>query len=263
MTLTDPAVTDPNCDAAPALATPSGDDGDGDFEVGETWTYECSYLIDQADIDAGEVDNTADADASYTDTAGNTAGASSEDTETVLIPQVVTLTIDKEGELDTAVTGGATVANPGDRIDYTFDVTNTGNVTLTDPAVTDPNCDAAPALATPSGDDGDGDFEVGETWTYECSYLIDQADIDAGQVDNTGTARAFGPLDDDTTDTDDAFDTDDETVLIPQVVTLTIDKEGELDTAVTGGATVANPGDRIDYTFDVTNTGNVPSPTRP
>ena len=73
---------------------------------------------------------------------------------------------------------------------------------------------------TGTGLRGRGDLDL------QCSYLIDQADIDAGQVDNTGTARAFGPLDDDTTDTDDAFDTDDETVLIPQVVTLTIDKEG-------------------------------------
>ena len=64
-------------------------------------------------------------------------------------------------------------AIPDDVIGYTISVTNTGNVTLSDLA--DDTCDAAPAYA--SGDDGDV-LDVGEAWTFTCSYAIDQVDID-------------------------------------------------------------------------------------
>ena len=138
-------------------------------------------------------------------------------------------------------------ADPGDAIDYTFVVTNTGNVTLTDVTVTDPSrstvsCPADPATLDP-----------GETETCTATYTITQADIDAGEVDNTAAVDATGaprPARRPTTTT--------ATVTIPQVVTIT-HRQGRHprhrpSAAPTGRA---DAGDAITYTFDVTNTGNV------
>lgn len=67
-------------------------------------------------------------------------------------------------------------------------------MTLDTVTVSDPGCDAPPAYA--SGDlNSDGELDVNETWTYTCSYAIDQADIDAGTVSNTASGRALGPND--------------------------------------------------------------------
>ena len=43
----------------------------------------------------------------------------------------------------------------------------------------DTHCDATPVRGDDaSGDDDDGLFDVGEAWTFTCSYAIDQVDID-------------------------------------------------------------------------------------
>ncbi|NKI33582.1 DUF11 domain-containing protein, partial [Wenzhouxiangella sp. XN79A] len=79
-------------------------------------------------------------------------------------------------------TGGPSpVTAAGQTIDYTIEVTNTGNVTQTGVSTTD---------VLPDGTNGtlsgpvesittDGQLEVGETWTYTISYTVTQADIDA------------------------------------------------------------------------------------
>jgi LPXTG-motif cell wall-anchored protein len=55
--------------------------------------------------------------------------------------------------------------------------------------VTDPLCD----LTFQSGDDGNGDVDVGETWVYRCTYSITEADVRAGTVTNTVSVAVTGP----------------------------------------------------------------------
>src|SRR5206468_5403033 len=82
------------------------------------------------------------------------------------------------------------VAAAGDAITYTITVVNDGDVTLSSVAVADPLC--APVLT--SGDtDGDGSLDVGETWTYSCTYAVTQLDINAGSIANTATVDAADP----------------------------------------------------------------------
>ena len=75
----------------------------------------------------------------------------------------------------------------GQTVTWTADVTSTGNVPLSSVQVADPQC-AGGAMGYRSGDDGDAVLEDGETWRYDCTTTVTQADVDAGGRDNTATA---------------------------------------------------------------------------
>ena len=74
----------------------------------------------------------------------------------------------------------------GDRITWSFLVTNTGTTTLTTVGVDDPTAGAVtcPATTLARG--------ASETCT-SATYAITQADVDAGVVSNTATATASDP----------------------------------------------------------------------
>ncbi|WP_158531189.1 DUF7507 domain-containing protein, partial [Algoriphagus chordae] len=82
-------------------------------------------------------------------------------------------------------------------LNYTINVTNEGNVSLTGVVVTDPFTDGVTPLALTGGDtDNDGELDLTEIWTYETSYAADQAAVDAGAdivntafVDSNETAQ--------------------------------------------------------------------------
>ena len=82
--------------------------------------------------------------------------------------------------------GGDGVANPGDLISYSFVVTNTGNVPLTNVSVSDP-LSGLSAISCPSGNPIPS-LGVGGSETCTATYAITQADINAGSVLNTATA---------------------------------------------------------------------------
>jgi len=220
VTLNNVTVTDPKVTVVGGPTT---------LDVGETdtTTFTASYVITQADVNAGSVYNTATADSNESDSA--------DDKEEVTLPQSPALTIDKEGTFDD---GEDNVTNPGDFISYTFVVKNTGNVTLTGITVTD-LLPGLSAISCPANT-----LAVGADMTCTAKYAVTQTDIDAGKVDNTATA--------DSKESGSAEDK--EEVTLPQSPALTIDKEGTFDD---GEDNVTNPGDFISYTFVVKNTGNV------
>ncbi len=158
-------------------------------------------------------------------------------------------------------TNGDGVIGAGDTITYVFTVTNNGNVAITNITITDP-------LLVVNG--GPIDLAVGATdsTTFSGVYSITQEDVDAGGVVNIATATGQDPSGNDVidvsddpndptnTDTDGDGDFEDPTVtIITQVERLDLIKIGEyVDFNVNG---VTDAGDRIRYTFTVTNTGNV------
>ena len=79
------------------------------------------------------------------------------------------------------------------------------------------------------------------------SYALTQADIDAGLKVNNAEACGTAP------DTTEVCDPGDHTEPIPQTPVIDLVKDGTLDLGADG---IANPGDLINYTFTVTNTGN-------
>src|SRR5207247_347132 len=83
---------------------------------------------------------------------------------------------------------------------YTLVVENTGNVTITDPVVTDigetGTILSAPTETGGTGTNGDGVLDPGETWTYTYSHTVTQAEIDSQggdgdfTLDNTAEVKS-------------------------------------------------------------------------
>ena len=124
--------------------------------------------------------------------------------------------------------------SPGETISYSFQVSNTGNVTLTNVSVTDP---LVTPITCPSGNPIPS-LASGDSETCTGSYVITQTDVDNGSRDNTGTA--------DSDQTEPV--TDPETVILPQGVSMTVVKSSQT-TSINAPMTVS-------YSYLVTNTGD-------
>ena len=195
-----------------------------------TGTVTCtgSYTVTQADIDAGSVTNIAEATATP---AGGTLAAAG-DTETVNGTQSPELEIAK-----TALTTDFTMV--GDRLDYEYVVTNTGNTTITDPITVDDDKIAPPIMvscpALPAGG-----LAPTDSLTCTASYMVTQADLDAGSVTNIASAS----------DGNVSSPTDEATVSGTQAPAMTLVKT-PVETSFNA------VGDILTYDYTVTNTGNV------
>ena len=126
----------------------------------------------------------------------------------------------------------------GDVLSYRYEVTNTGNVTISAISVSDDNVDAAPVCDVTT-------LAPGEFATCTASHTVTQADLDAGTVTNNASATGTpsgGTLVD---------PTDTATATADQNPALTLDK------TITAGDPYSTVGATIDYQYIVTNTGNV------
>ncbi|WP_102944949.1 OmpA family protein [Stenotrophomonas sp. VV52] len=143
------------------------------------------------------------------------------------------------------------VSGPGQAISYTFSITNTGNVTLTDLAITDP---LLPALACPPIPS----LAPGATIVVQgcpgISYVVTQADIDSGsndaspgngQINNVAVVTANTPVQNQVV----RDDGEQEVNLPVRGPQMTIVKSADV-------TSVSAPG-TINYRFTVANTGNV------
>ncbi|WP_286957822.1 DUF7507 domain-containing protein [Brevibacterium sp. UBA7493] len=206
-----------------------------------------SLTITQEDIDSGSVDNTA------TVTGNPINGAdevSAEDSFTLPVSGQPSFTLEKTAA-DGEDRDGSGTASAGDTIDYSFTVTNTGTVTISDLTIDDPLLDEVtcdPSAVAP-----------GESVTCTAApYVLTQADVDAGEVTNTATLTGSGPQDSDPEPV-----TDSVTVPLLGAPDISLVKSGGRPIDENGnevGQDSSNPaqeGDRIPYTFEVTNTGNV------
>ena len=125
MTLTNVDLTDPGLDSISAL-TDVALNGVTTLAVGDVETATGTYAISQADIDAGIFNNTATTTGDCPD--GSVDCATDTDPHSEPIPDSPVIDLVKTGILDL---GGDGIATPGDIINYTFTIANTGNVTLT------------------------------------------------------------------------------------------------------------------------------------
>jgi hypothetical protein len=91
---------------------------------------------------------------------------------------------------------GPSVAEAGDTLNYTFYVTNPGDVAL--PAssveVTDDKCDDPPNLSSKNGDTTPQTLDPGDTWTYKCSHKTAEPADDCVATAITNKATASGSV---------------------------------------------------------------------
>ena len=99
----------------------------GTLDPGDTTTCTATYTLDQDDVDNGELINVADADADDPD--GN--NVNDDDGETVNLPQDPKIQILKSGVFNDE--NNDTFGQPLETVTYTYEVENTGNVTLDNP----------------------------------------------------------------------------------------------------------------------------------
>ncbi len=216
-TVTDDMVTDETCPVTPSLVP------------GSFITCTASYSISQDDLDLGSVTNIASAHASF----GGDFVDSATDRVTIVAIQSRLLTV-KESSVTTSV------STPG-TVDYSYLVTNAGNVTLTGIRLSDDNDNND--MSCPSED-----LLPGAVMTCSATHTVTQSEIDAGgNLSNTVTASS--------NEAEDAFDSLD--IPIEQESSLELTKTGALNLDIVPPNGVANLGDTITYTFLLYNSGNV------
>jgi len=209
----------------------SGDTNSNNIlDVGETWTYSATYAVTQADIDAGTaLVNVAVIDTDQTDQQQADATTTISQTAAWSMTKVAT-----EENYD----------ETGDILHYTITITNDGNVSIGNITVSDPGADAGSITRTGGDTDNDNRLDPDEIWTYTATHTVTLDDVNAGLYSNTATASgstvASGTI---------ATDATAEVIGI-QRPELTLVKAADREEYTA-------PGEVINYTLTVTNTGNV------
>ncbi|KRC61590.1 hypothetical protein ASE14_12160 [Agromyces sp. Root81] len=232
VTLTGVTIADPLAGLSP-LTYSWPDTTTGVLAPGQTVTATATFVTGQEHVDAGKVDNTATATGD-----GPSGNVSATDATTVSLLA--------DAELSLVKTAAVAAGDPkaGDTVTYTFEVENTGNVTI-DSVEIDDQLAGLSAIEYGAWPGADGVLKRGEKVTATATYELTQADVDAGTVDNTAVAAGEAPNGDAVSATDAV------TVSLTAAPAITLVKDG----SIAAGAPKA--GDTVSYDFEVENTGNV------
>ena len=256
-----------------------GVNGDGKLDVGETWTYNFTEEVSQAELDVLCAD-----DETITNTLaasfvfdGETLGPKGNTVNTTVVcnpdftAEKTIVSVEGGVELlggDPTTTADDAVDGAGDKINYSLVIRNSGNVTLDGESITD-TFEGVPGGLTAAdftetggtGTNGDGILDVGETWTYNFSETVSQEVLDAACADDETISNSLAA----------SFNFDGETlgpkgntvnttVLCTPMVELIkyVDVGFGFDDANTGpGPNNVNVGDDVDFKITIENTGPV------
>jgi hypothetical protein len=212
---------------APVLECPSGS-----VAPGASVTCTASYTVTQQDIDAGvAITNTV------------TAGATQAGSAATSGPATASLAVTRSPSLTTAVTQSVSTPAVGEKISYSFVVTNSGNSTLIDPAVGDIRFSGAGELGEVTCPTTES-LAPGATLTCTASYTVTQKDLDAGEpitISVAGSATQAGsPV-----------------TSSAATASLGVTQSPALSVVVTPDVSTVVVGQKVGYSFVVTNTGNV------
>lgn len=225
--------------------TLNGDSFDGDIaslilKPGDVLVATATYEVSQEDFDNGQVENYATVEGTpegHIPNDPNSPQKVTDEDETAvpanLNPAIsLVKTADKE-----------TVEQAGDTITYTFDITNTGNTTLTEVNLKDPMLGGTIAL----------DVDVlhpGESTAVSLTYDVSQEDINNEEIVNEAVVEGTPPpaYTENPDNPNKVMDEDEEVVTAKQTSDIQLVKEADKENLVAG--------ETITYTFTATNTGN-------
>jgi len=190
----------------------------------ESTTCTAEYVVTQADVDAGTIVNQA----TVFGTPPSGEPVTAVDAVTTPIAASPSITLDKASDT-------TSITSVGQVIPFTFEVANTGNVTLSAVSVDDPL--VVPVVCTVN------QLAPGQVTVCTGTYSATQADVDAGAFVNTAVATGTPPAGAPVTAADSVI------TPAPQGPAITIDKQPP-----TG---VLAAGETISYTMIVVNNGNV------
>uniref|UniRef100_UPI0028D0D76B beta strand repeat-containing protein n=1 Tax=uncultured Frigoribacterium sp. TaxID=335377 RepID=UPI0028D0D76B len=233
-TLTGVAVTDP----LPGLSAVSyaWPGAAGTLTGGQAVVATATYVLRQADVDAGSVANTATLVGTDPDGGQQPRASAARTTPLTAAPG---LGVTKTGAL---AAGAAGVV--GDRVTWSISFTNNGNVTLTGVALTDSLAGLSTPVVTWPG--AAGTLAPGQTATATATSTLTQAQVDAGAVRNTASVTGRTPTGTTTSATS------------AEAVVTTVAAAPSLVTtksALVGGS--AGVGSTVTYSFSARNSGNV------
>ena len=218
-TLTQIALNDPLLGGAVTLPATT-------LPAGQTMVATKAYTLTAANIDAGQLANSA----TVSSRAPSGLAVNNTGQAVMMLEPCADVLLEKDGPA---------TAQVGEQITYTFTVTNTGNVTLTNVRIFDERLGISGLLVNPST------LAPNQKGTATATYTVTEADAEAREILNTAFVRARTPGD---TEIDDE---DDHLVPVPPVFeapdpALSLEKDGPARATV---------GDTVTYRFTVTNTG--------
>lgn len=203
---------------------------------GENIVCTADYTVTQADMDAGHIVNNA---AVSGETPSGVPITTPESRIDVTAQAAPALTVEKSASPTSITAAGQTVT-------YSYLITNTGNVTLTDVDAVEgafTGTGPTPVVTCPAGA---ASLAPGATVTCTSTYVATQADIDTKYVTNTATAHGTPPGGGSPVDSE------------PSTTTFTVIASPDLTIVKSADpSTITRSGELVTYSFLVRNTGNL------
>jgi len=159
------------------LSNPAGDNGNRILESNESWIYRGTYIVTQADIDRNGKPNAASGKIVNTATVNTTEHPE-------MLSATSTVNINSSGSIVLIKTGA--MSSDFSTITYTFKITNTGNVKLT-------NLNLVDTKFTGNINLGSTAIEVGQSITATATYTVTDQEKRDGRVVNTATVTGNTP----------------------------------------------------------------------
>jgi uncharacterized repeat protein (TIGR01451 family) len=225
----------------------------------DSTSFTATYTLQQGDIDAGYFENTADVtgdapDASQATDQSHPTNPNANGPTRHDITKVPRLTLLKNVASITD-TNGNTVTDLTDVINYGFIVANTGNVTLLNVTLTDPN---ATVVGGPIASLAPG---ASNSTTFTATHTVSALDMIAGSVSNQATVTGTAATGEQASDLSHSTDPNaDQPTVVPVVLQPAIALVKTMQSVTTNTQGTPDPSDdtlEIAYDFTVTNTGNV------
>ena len=219
------------------------------LNVEETKNYTVYYKVTAEDVKIGAktLRNTATASAKYTDSNKEKQTVEDYDNADVTIKELPGVEIVKTQKVNEKDVTESTKVEPGDVIDYTITVTNTGNTILNDVTVDDSMLNQK-TFKKIEGKWEIETLEIGSHVTIKAQYTVQEEDMEKGKVQNVATVE--------TTSTEKKQD-EVEVPTIEWKSDISVKKESKLvkkaDVNTISGK--AEYGDTIKYTITATNKG--------